>query len=144
MERNRVWSDDEALLTEAIEASPGWPRLYFVRGIIYDQRNDYNRALSDYNAAVKLNPAFKEAYNNRGYLHYEAKDYGKAVEDFNRASELAPWDYWVYFNRGLAFAGLGKYKEAVADFSGQYLNPDAPTLQQHIYARWRKKRPPLI
>ncbi|MCR4287617.1 MAG: tetratricopeptide repeat protein, partial [Deltaproteobacteria bacterium] len=117
MERNRVWSDDEALLTEAIEASPVWPRLYFVRGVIYDLRNDYNRALKDYDTAVKLNPAFKDAYNNRGYLYYEAKDYGKAVEDFNRAGELAPGDYWVYFNRGLALAGLGKYKEAAGDFT---------------------------
>jgi hypothetical protein len=115
--RNQVWTDEVLFLTDAIEKTPGWARLYQSRGIVYFKRGRHQDALSDFDKAISLDPAFKDAYNNRGFTYHTQKSYPEAVEDFTKAISLEPDYVQAYFNRGLSYTALGRYDESIEDFT---------------------------
>ena len=39
------------------------------RGIAYDKKGDYDRAIEDYTKAIKLDPTRAHAYANRGVVY---------------------------------------------------------------------------
>ena len=77
-----------------------WP--YYSRGLAYYCKGDYDRAIEDYNQAIKLNPKDAKTYNNRGRAHYYKGDYDRAIEDYNQAIKLNPEYVIAYNNRGRA------------------------------------------
>ncbi|MDR2093901.1 MAG: tetratricopeptide repeat protein [Treponema sp.] len=48
-------------------------------------KGDDDRALADYNEAIRLNPRAANAYYNRGLIYYNKYDYARAEADFNQA-----------------------------------------------------------
>ena len=65
---------------------------YLNRGVVYNGKGDYDKAISEYTEAIRLNPKYVEAYNNRGYAYMGKKEYDKAIEDFEAALRIKP-DY---------------------------------------------------
>ena len=49
------------------------------RGVGYRLKSDYERALADYNQAIKLNAKFAAAYNNRGVAYDKKGEYDRAL-----------------------------------------------------------------
>ncbi|MHB1558668.1 MAG: tetratricopeptide repeat protein [Isosphaeraceae bacterium] len=90
---------------------------YVMRAMLWQDRNQVDRALQDYDAVLRLDPSEGWIYNNRGILHFEQKHYDKAVEDFNKAIEIEPKVANLYNNRGNARRGRHLYDLAIADFS---------------------------
>ncbi len=85
---------------------------------------DYNKAIDNYNMALKLNPEYAEAYYFRGYAYYELKDYGKAIEDYSKAIKLNPEYEVVYHFRGITYRLLKEYDKAIEDYNKAIeLNP---------------------
>jgi Flp pilus assembly protein TadD len=62
---------------------------YNNRGIAYADKRDYDRAIADYNQAIRLNPN-SSAYNNRGAAYYNKGNKTQAWADYNKALELDP------------------------------------------------------
>ena len=90
--------------------------VYIYRGSAYVQLKDYDRAIADYNQAIKLDPNFTDAYNNRGLAYDDKKDYDRAIADYNQALKLDPSLAIAYYNRGLAYKNQGNKDKAVGDF----------------------------
>lgn len=76
-------------------------KAYNNRGIAYDNKGEFNKAIEDYNKAIELNPNDAEAYNNRALCYIklaeketdkaEAKEYyQKALDDCNTGLSLNP------------------------------------------------------
>ncbi|WP_375469892.1 tetratricopeptide repeat protein, partial [uncultured Nostoc sp.] len=61
---------------------------YNNRGNSYDNKKDYDRAIADYNLAIKLDPNYTFAYYNRGNSYDNKKDYDRAIADYNLAIKL--------------------------------------------------------
>ena len=93
------------------------PSFYNNRGWDFYQKKDYDKAISDFNDAIKLNPNSALAYFNRGITYGDKKEYDKAISDFNDAIRLDPNSALGYFNRGIAYAGKREYDEAISDFN---------------------------
>src|SRR5215510_3073367 len=81
------------------------------RGVGYRLKGDYDRALADYNQAIKLNAKFAAAYNNRGVAYDKNGEYDRAILDYDQAIKLKP-SAEGYFNRGNAQLGKGHYDPA--------------------------------
>ena len=73
-------------------------------------KKDYDKAIADYNEAIRLDPGYAHAYNGRGKTWSAKKDYDKAIADYNEAIRLYPGYVHAYCNRGVAFLLTGSAK----------------------------------
>ncbi|MBI3704001.1 MAG: tetratricopeptide repeat protein [Rhizobiales bacterium] len=60
------------------------------RGMVYSAKGEYDRAITDYNQAIKLNPSSSKAYNNRANAYYRKGEYARAIPDYDRALKIDP------------------------------------------------------
>lgn len=61
---------------------------YNRRGALYIETKQYEKALSDFNQAIRLKPDFKDAYNNRGFAKDMLGDAAGAATDRDYARTL--------------------------------------------------------
>src|SRR5262249_25621993 len=87
---------------------------YDNRGLAYQAKREYDRAVADHTKAIELNPKYATAYNNRGIA---TGDYDRAIADYNRAIELDPNFADAYLRRGLAYEGKGDSERSIADYT---------------------------
>ncbi len=72
------------------------------RGIAYAQLGAYDRAIQDYDRALKLRPDNLYAYLNRGRAYARSGHPDKAIADFDRIIQFKPDLASAFFYRGLA------------------------------------------
>ena len=58
------------------------------RANTFRNSGDIERAVADYDEAVRLDPNYAVAYMNRGSAQYEAKNYDRALADFEAALQI--------------------------------------------------------
>ena len=58
------------------------------RGFAYVSLGDYQKAIDDFNEAVRLDPEYREAFGGRARAHALLGKEGRAEEDIARAEEL--------------------------------------------------------
>ena len=90
---------------------------YYNRADAWLKKDDYNKAIADYNKAIEIDPNYAAAYNNRAIIWRKKGEYNKAIADHNKAVELNPNYAEAYHNRGFAYLELGNHEEAVTDFN---------------------------
>ena len=76
--------------SKAIDLHPEYVKAYGNRGISYNDKGDFERALNDYNMAIQLAPYFENYYNNRGFTYKSLGRYDEAISDFLLAHDLNP------------------------------------------------------
>ncbi|HEV2079544.1 MAG TPA: tetratricopeptide repeat protein, partial [Allosphingosinicella sp.] len=88
------------------------------RGILHALREDYSKALRDYDTAIELDPNEAEAFFNKGLLLLRASDRDReALEMINLAiAKKTRKPAEAYFARAVAHEGLGKPVAAYKDY----------------------------
>ena len=61
---------------------------YNDRGGAWYYKQDYDKAIADFNEAIRLDSGFAPAYNNRGNAWRVRKNYDMAIADYNEAIRL--------------------------------------------------------
>jgi tetratricopeptide (TPR) repeat protein len=74
---------DQSLVDEPFNAE-----LYFLRGKVYFELNDYIQAIRDFSTVNVLDPLFPDAYYYRGMSNLYLGDMKLAIEDFKIAASL--------------------------------------------------------
>ena len=103
------------------------------RGAVLDGLGQSERALKDYNQAIRLDPKFPLAYYGRGILlATRERAYARAVGDFDKVLQLVPDNVDALIRRGDAYGQLGDFGHAIADLDrAVQLAPD--DVEPYIY-----------
>ena len=91
------------------------------RGEVYLATSQYDRAVEDFDAALKVDAGAIFAKLGRGKALFAKKDYAMALEEFAQANQMMesssgePWPT-ALSKQGLANEALGRRSAAIADF----------------------------
>jgi len=112
--RNRVWKNDETLWSDAIAKAPS-VRAYNNRGDYYYKQKQYEKAVADFNSALKIYPNFARAYRNLANVDRDRGRTAAAIESLSRAIAVKPGDTEAYVIRGDLYYKSRLYDKALAD-----------------------------
>ena len=83
-----------------------------------------DKAIKDFNSAIKIKPEFVLAYYNRGIAYLYKREFEKAIKDFSKAINLKPDEAKSYYYRARAYMHTDKFKKAIKDYNKTIaLNP---------------------
>jgi len=94
---------------------------YSCRGLVswdrykrWHSESEFNKALYDYNKAIKLaSTCYSAAYDNKGLLYKSRKDYDIALEQFDKAIACDSKNSDAYENKISLLFDMGKYEDAI-------------------------------
>jgi len=106
-----------ALIQAAQDTTQNLSVIYNNRGSANVSKREYDRAIQDYNEAIRLSPSIADNYRERGKAYYAKRDYDHAIQDFSEAIRLDPNVTSAYYNRGLAYYNKNDPDRAIQDFN---------------------------
>ena len=88
------------------------------RGVAYVVKGESDRAIADFDTAIRLKPGYGEAYINRGLAWGQKRDFDRAITDFTEATTLVETGlaHVAFSNRGMAYGEKHDYTRAIQDF----------------------------
>ena len=90
-------------------------RLHYNRGLEYATKGQADRAIADYDSAIRLVPKYGDAYVGRGNAWGLKNDGDRAIADFDAAISINPKDKVALGSRAFEWAAKGDYARAIAD-----------------------------
>jgi tetratricopeptide (TPR) repeat protein len=99
--------------------------IYHDRGVEWGNKQQYDRAITDFDQAIELNPGLALAFKNRGGIYVRKGQYDRAIEDFDHAIRLDPNSADAFNDRGQTYKRMNQLDRAIEDFDKAIqLNPD--------------------
>ena len=91
--------------------------LYTNRGVEYEIKKEYDKAIADHDQAIKIDPKNPAPYNNRGNAYVAKQDFEHAIADYDMAIKLNPKYAEAYLNRGMAKRNHGDMAGGESDIA---------------------------
>jgi tetratricopeptide (TPR) repeat protein len=76
-----------------------------------------DRAIADYDRAIRLVPGYAQAFYNRGLAYDDKGEPDRAIANYDQAIRLVPTYAMAFYRRGLDLRGLGRQAPAEEDFA---------------------------
>jgi lipoprotein NlpI len=97
------------------------------RGNAYQSKGEYQRAIQDYDEAIRIDPEAALTFNNRGSAFQHMGNYDRAIQDYDQAIRLDGGFALSYNNRGRAHHLKEDYAQAIKDYGEAIdIDPDYP------------------
>ena len=91
---------------------------YISRGQIYYEKDDYDRAIADFNKSMTYQPSYIQlAYGNRGNAYMMKGDNDKAIDSYSVAISLDKNYTAAFTGRGLVYEKTGEIDKAREDYN---------------------------
>jgi|GEM_PF-1108773 len=107
----------EPAAAEPETGNPADAEGYFEKGNELGKQNKYQKAIEQFDRAIKLNPNRADYYASRGHAFYYMKLYTRAVEDYTQAIERNQSFALAYSMRGLSHTRAGHFDRALEDYN---------------------------
>ena len=91
--------------------------IYYNRGLVHFNIDEYDNAISDYTKAIQLKPDYADAYYHRGLTYSSKGETDLSILDYTKAIQLKPDYADVYYHRGLTYLNNGQYDNAISDYT---------------------------
>jgi len=120
------WKNGEVLMRDLTRVYPYLPFAYNNLGYLYYHwEKDYDKALKEFDTAIKMDSAYYQAWSNRGVVHNNLQNHKEAVKDFSRALRYDPDNIDGLFGRANSLSALQQFSEALPDYNRYLqLKPD--------------------
>ena len=89
---------------------------YSLRGRVYADRREFDRAIAQFDIALGMEPRYAFGHWWRGQAYAAKGDYDRAIADYDSAIQMLP-GMQIYFSRGYAHLRRGDAKPADEDFA---------------------------
>ena len=131
--------DYSAECDRMIEKHPRDPDGWHLRGCLWLDNEDYERAIDDFDKALDLDPESAEAWTHLGLAHASTGDYDRAMASYDRAVGLGRDSVLALYQRGRILQMRMEYGNAIVDFSEVIrVNPNyAPAYQNRGICHFR-------
>src|SRR5262249_7615056 len=90
---------------------------FYDRAAMWAKKGEYDKAIRDYDAAIRLEPKFPDAFRERGQMWDAKGEYDKAIDDYTEAIRLYPKFHKAFLARGNAWNAKKEYDKAIADYT---------------------------
>jgi len=87
------------------------------RGIVYLQKGERDRAMAEFDQAVRLGPGRYAGLGCRGHAFFAEGDLGRAIADYDQAIDIDSLRPEAFIGRGLSYRLKGDLDRAIADFT---------------------------
>jgi len=105
------------ILNNVISNNPDDYEAFFYRGGVYGALEKPEKALMDFNIALKIKPDYIDAYKAIIVVHKAMGAWDKLIDISSMAIKIAPQDESLYGSRAEAFFNTGSLDEALSDYS---------------------------
>jgi len=116
-----IKKDDEDSAIEnfrkAAQKNPQDAGAFFLLGMLYYEKGDYERAIEAYQENIRIIPDNSSIiYNNLGWTYGELEKYQEAVDAFKEAVKQNPENADFHYGLGWVYNELKDYKKAVESY----------------------------
>ncbi|MDP8263539.1 MAG: tetratricopeptide repeat protein [Candidatus Ancaeobacter aquaticus] len=108
--------------------------VHYCLGIAYKKKNDFQKALQEFDRSIKNYPTAK-AYFNIGVIHSQRHEYDQAVYAFKKSLSLDRNNVYSRYNLANIYESQGKYRDALTEY-----NKVLRKRPKYISAYYRKGR----
>ncbi len=122
---------------KAIEIYPDYADGYGELGLLYYRKNDYEKAMYNYQKALEYKPK-ASIYSNMGIIYFNQGNLDKAREVYEKAIQLDPRFVDALRNLGAVYARNKNFKEAIKYFKqGLEYDPKNATILYYLGLAYR-------
>jgi len=90
---------------------------YLYRGLAYEAKEQFDKAIADFSKAIEINPNSEKAYDSRGNMYLLKGQADQAIADYSKVIALNPKNSEAYINRARGFQSERQFDQAIADYS---------------------------
>lgn len=112
-ERTKIWDNDEIIWTDAIEKYPNSIVALNNRAAYYNDSEQVDKALSDFNRVLQLNPKYFNSLVGRSSVYRKTGEFEKALKDAKAAIAIDKTDERPYITMGGVYFQQQQYSESL-------------------------------
>lgn len=116
MFRNQDWKNQDVLWLATAKNSPLSPQNHNNLGDYYGRHGNFEKAIEEFQTAIKLQPNYGDAYHNLGNIYLQTHHYDQALASYQKALEFNPNLWQSYVNIGMIYYNYGDKKRAQEEF----------------------------
>lgn len=90
---------------------------YRLRGLAYRDANDYERAIEDFDEALRLQPGNASILFERAGTFTSLGEFSSAISDYDSCLAIDPANPRAFFQRGVVYYRLGEHPLALNDYN---------------------------
>jgi tetratricopeptide (TPR) repeat protein len=124
--RNKVWRDNFNFWLDTAKKSPDLVEAHSNLGVAYASQGQWDRAIEEYQTALRLKPEYFTAHNNLGVAYASQGQWDRAIEEYQTTLRLRPDSEDAHYNLGVAYASQGQWDRAIEEYqTALRLRPDS-------------------